>query len=237
MGDLLGGVLSNDSLFGRIMTRIGIIIAANFLFVLTTVPVITAGAGFAALHYTMMKMMRGDGEINPFKTFWQGIKTNWKQATVIWAGLIVLAVLLRLEWFWCGQFGGVFLQFRIGFVAIGAAALVLGLYIFPVMAAFKASIVELIKDSIYFVFRKVLYLPVILFFSVFPMILTYTDAKMFPLYGFLWVTCGFSLVCLVTDALLLRVFTPYLPEVDEYGEFCAEKEQGTDDSDGERWDA
>lgn len=43
MGDLLGGVLSNDSLFGRIMTRIGIIIAANFLFVLTTVPVITAG--------------------------------------------------------------------------------------------------------------------------------------------------------------------------------------------------
>lgn len=225
MSDLLGGFLSNDSLFGRIMTRFGIIIAANILFMLCTIPLITAGAGFAALHYTMLKMLRGDGEINPFKTFWKGFKDNFKNGTIIWMLLILLAVLLRLEWFWCGQFGGVFLSFRFGLLTIGAAALILGLYLFPVMAAFNGSVKELIKDSIFFIFKKLLNFPVILFFSVFPMILTYTDPKFMPLYGFIWVLCGFALVCLITDTLLLREFELYLPAVNEYGEFVSHEQE------------
>lgn len=219
MGDLIGGAFSNDSLFGRIMTRLGILIAANILFVVSTIPVITAGAGFAALHYTLLKTLRGDGDLNPFRTFWEGMKMNFKQATISWLGLLFMAALLYLEWFWCGQFGGFFLKLRLAFPMIGAVVTVIALYLYPTMAAFRASVRDLVKDSIFFAFKKPLYLVVIMFFSVFPMILTYTDSKMMPLYGFLWVSCGFSLVCLLTDTLLLREFTPYLPRVNEYGEF------------------
>lgn len=225
MSDLMGGFLSNDSLFGRIMTRLGIIIAANILFVLCTVPVITAGAGFAALHYTMLKTLRGDGDINPFKVFWQGLKENWKYGTAVWLALLTLAVLLRLEWFWCGQFGGFFLYFRYGFLAIAIVALIIGLYLFPVMAAFDAPLKTLAKDSLFFAFRKPLNLAVILFFSVFPMYLTYSDPQFMPLYGFLWVVCGFALVCLLTDTLLLREFEPYLPEVNEFGEMIGDRQE------------
>lgn len=219
MSNLIGGFFSNDSTFGRIMTKAWVIMAANILFVLCTVPIVTAGAGFAALHYTIMKMLRGDGDISPLSTFWQGFKANFKQASITWLVLLVLAVLIRLEWFWCGQFGGVFGMFRIGLGAIAGIALIIGLYMFPTMAAFKASLKELLKDSIFFAFRKPLYLIVILFFSIFPMVLTFTDAQMMPLYGFIWVTCGFSLVCLVADTLLIREYEPYLPKVDEFGSF------------------
>lgn len=231
MSNLLSGVLSNDSLFGRAMTRLWIIFWANLLFVLCTVPVITAGAGFAALHYTMLKTLRGDGQISPFKTFWEGLKMNFKQATISWLILLALAALLCLEWFWCGQLGGTFLTFRLVFIMMAGILLVLGIYLFPVMAAFKASIRDLLKNSIFFAFRKPLYLIVILFFTVFPMILTYTDAQMMPLYGFLWVTCGFSLVCLLTDTLLLKEFTPYLPKVNEYGEMIEEEETEEEEDD------
>lgn len=125
--------------------------------------------------------------------------------------------MVRLEWFWCGQFGGVFKIFQIGLAAISGAALVIGLYMFPTMAAFQAGLKELVTDSLFFAFRKPHYLIVVLFFSVFPMFLTFLDIQMLPLYAFIWVTCGFSLVCLVTDSLLLREYEPYLPKVDEYG--------------------
>ena len=217
MSNLLGGFLSNDSTFGRIMARIWVVVAANILFVLCTVPVITAGPAFAALHFSIMKMLRGGLDLNPFATFWEGFKTNFKQAAVTWLALLALAVMVRLEWFWCGQFGGVFKIFQIGLAAISGAALVIGLYMFPTMAAFQAGLKELVTDSLFFAFRKPHYLIVVLFFSVFPMFLTFLDIQMLPLYAFIWVTCGFSLVCLVTDSLLLREYEPYLPKVDEYG--------------------
>lgn len=217
MSNLLGGFLSNESTFGRLMARIWVLVVANILFVLCTVPVITIGPGLAALHYTILKMLRGDIDLNPFTTFWQGLKANFKQAAVTWLVLLVLAVLIYLEWFWCGQFGGVFLLFQSGLAAIALAALIIGLYMFPTMAAFRASLKELVKDSVFFAFRKPLYLLVVLFFSIFPMVLTFTDIQLLPLYAFIWVTCGFSLVCLVTDSLLLKEYQPYLPKVDEYG--------------------
>ena len=217
MSNLLGGFLSNDSTFGRIMTRIWIIVAANILFVLCTVPVITIGPGLAALHYTILKMLRTDGDISPIAAFWEGLKANFKQALAAWLAMLALAVFLWLEWFWCGQFGGVSKIFQIGLAAISGAALVIGLYMFPTMAAFQAGLKELVTDSLFFAFRKPHYLIVVLFFSVFPMFLTFLDIQMLPLYAFIWVTCGFSLVCLVTDSLLLREYEPYLPKVDEYG--------------------
>lgn len=222
MSNLLGGFLSNDSTFGRIMTRIWIIVAANILFVLCTVPVITIGPGLAALHYTILKMLRTDGDISPIAAFWEGLKANFKQALAAWLAILALAVFLWLEWFWCGQFGGIFQVFRIGLGAIGGIVLVTGLYLFPTMAAFRAGMKDLLKDSIFFAFRKPLYLAVILFFSIFPMLLTFTEIQMLPLYAFVWVTCGFSLVCMVTDILLLREFEPYLPKVDEFGYFVEE---------------
>ena len=217
MSNLLGGFLSNESTFGKLMARIWVLVVANILFVLCTVPVLTIGPGLAALHYTVLKMLRGDLDLNPFTTFWQGFKTNFKQATVTWLALLALVVVIRLEWFWCGQFGGVFLLFQNGLAAIALAALMIGLCLFPTMAAFRASLKELVKDSVFFAFRKPLYLLVILFFSIFPMVLTFMDLQMLPLYAFLWVTCGFSLVCLVTDSLLIKEYQPYLPKVDEYG--------------------
>ncbi|MDO4633786.1 MAG: DUF624 domain-containing protein [Eubacteriales bacterium] len=223
MGNLLSGVLSNDSLFGRAMNRVRIIFWANLLFVFCTVPVITAGAGFAALHYTMLKTLRGDGDIPVFKTFFEGFKQNFRQATTAWIGFLLAGGILALEWYWCTQLGGEFLNFRYIFLIFVFILVITGLYLFPVMAAFRGTIPMLLKDSVYFALHRPAVLLVILFFSVFPMILTFTDPGTLPLYGFLWVTCGFSLICLLTDRLLLKDFAKYLPKVNEYGEFVEEE--------------
>lgn len=220
----LSGFLSNESAFGRLMTRLGIIIACNVLFALTTVPLVTIGAGWAAMHFALMRTLRGDGVINPFVEFWKGFKTNFKQATICWLVILVLAGVLGLEWYWCGQFGGVFLTLRLGLVMIGACVAIVGLYLFPTMAAFQASIPDLIKDSIYFAFKKPLHLIVILFFNLFPMYLTLSDLQMLPLYAFIWCFFGFGAIGLLNSSLMLKQFIPYLPQVDACGDFILDPE-------------
>ena len=59
--------LSNDSMFGRLMTKAGIFIAVNLLFLLGCLGVVTAGASLCALYYTEMRYLRGEREMNPFR--------------------------------------------------------------------------------------------------------------------------------------------------------------------------
>ena len=61
MRELMSSFLSNDSAFGRLMTRCGVVIGANLMFVIFSLPVITIGASYAALEYTLFRMERGDG--------------------------------------------------------------------------------------------------------------------------------------------------------------------------------
>ena len=231
--NLLSGFLSNESAFGRLMTRVGIIIAVNILFALCTVPIITIGAGYAAMYYAFMRCLRGDGVINPFKEYIKGFKENFLQATIVWGMGLFLCVFLYLEYSWCSQFGGIFLYLRYGLLALGIVVIILTIYIFPVMAAFNGNLKKLFGNAIYFAFKKPLYLITILFFNIFPLVLTYSEPQNFPVYGFIWVTCGFGLVGMLTSYLLLQEFKTYLPMVDACGDIIENPEDEAYWQDGE----
>lgn len=109
--NLIRSFLDNDSVFGKLMTRCGILIGANLMFILFCIPVVTIGTSCSALYYTMMKTLRGEDELNPFATFWKAFRENWKQTVPIWLALLILAAFLRLELFWCSQFTGLVAMF------------------------------------------------------------------------------------------------------------------------------
>lgn len=214
--------LSNESRFVRLMTRLGILIAANLLFLISCIPVVTAGAGLCALHHTMLKTLRGDGEINPFVQFWLGFKRNFKQATAAFLLLLALAVLLSLEIFWCSQFSGPVAAFRYGLYAIAMAALVMALYLFPTMAAFDAPLPRLLGNSFAFVMKSPLTALCVVATSVVPTLLTLTGGRYQPLFAFIWCMIGASGLAMLHASMLLRLFKPYLPRVDVCGEIIPE---------------
>jgi uncharacterized membrane protein YesL len=224
MSELVQSFLDNESPFGRLMTRLGIIIVANVLFVLFSMPVVTMGAAYVALYHVMLKTLRGDGVINPFRQFWRGFRSNFKQATLYWIALLALLAFGAFDVALCTRFGGPFVYVKYAIFAFGAAALVVTIYMGPTMAAFANTIPNLMKSALYFAIKKPFKLVVILFFNVFPMILTYSDLQTLPLYAFLWTTCGFGLVALLESTLLLPEFKPFLPEVDACGDFILDPE-------------
>ena len=208
--NLLRGFLDNDSIIGQILLRCWAVIICNLCFVLTSIPVVTAGAGWAAMDYALMNTLKNKDTAAPFRDFWKGFRTNIKQATVSWLTGLVILGFLAMEWYWCRQFGGVFEYFKVGIMVIAVCVLIVLIYLFPTMAAFKASIKQLIGNSIYFAFKKPLNLIVIVFVHIVPMALTYLDLQRLPLYAFLWCFFGFAAVSLVTVSLLLKEYMPFL---------------------------
>ncbi len=223
MHEIIGSLISNESLFGRIMTRIGTVIAANILFALCCMPVVTAGAGLAALYHTMLKMLRSKDAINPFKQFWKGFTGNFKQATVVWLISLVLIIMGIFNVRICRQAAGFIGSLRYGVYALGLILFIILIYLFPTMAAFSDTLPNLIRSSLYWAMRKPFKLLVNLFFHFFPMFLTYTDRHFLPLYAFIWAMFGFGAVALLTSYLLLSEFEPYLPVVDECGDFILKR--------------
>ena len=210
MNTLIQGFLDNDSFFGRFMTKLGIIIAANIMFVLLSIPFFTIGAGFCALYHVMFRTLRGDGVVNPFKEFWAGLKSNFRQGTIAWIVFVLLIVFLLTDIRICNAAGGVFDIVKIGVYALIAAAVIVYLYLIPVMTAFQDTLPHLIRNALYFLIKKPWKTIVILFFDIFPFVLTYSDLQSLPLYAFVWVFCGFGLQAMLAATLLLPEFDPFL---------------------------
>ena len=219
MRELIGSFLSNESPFGRLMTWIGVIIATNIMFVLCCMPVVTVGASLGAMYHVMLRALRSHGQINPFKEFYKGIKANFKQGTIVWLILAGLAVFGYIDVRICLQADSPVSMIRYAIYAAGLIVLMIVIFIFPVMAAFKNTLPIIIRSAAYFGIKNPGRLIVLLFFQVFPLYLTYSDPQMMPLYAFLWVTFGFGAIALLTSRLLIHDFEKYLPIVDSYGDF------------------
>lgn len=205
----LNSFMDNDSVFGQIMTRCGILIAANLLFILCSLPIVTAGAAYAALYFTMFRCLR-EKTINPFSTFWQGLKDNFKQGTLCCAGMALLVAFACLEIFWCSQSEGILRFFRYPLMAIVIVLLILACYVFPVMSVFRVSIRQLIADSVYFAVKKPAQTLLMLALNIVPLVWTFYDQRNLPTYAFLWVLCGFSVIAMFHASRLLKTFAPYL---------------------------
>ena len=221
--NFLRSFLDNDSVFGQLMTRCGTIIVANLMFLLFSVPVVTIGASWTALHHTMMKMLR-EKEINPFKTFWHSFWQNWKESTLVFVVALVIVGILALELYWCRQFTGMHSLFIFGLYAMMVAVVVLCIYLFPVIAAFNGNLKAHIKESLYFAFSRPLDLILIVAAHVVPMVATYMDLKRLPLYAFLWFFMGFASVVTFTASLLLKQFNPFLDATHEDAPQKSERE-------------
>lgn len=224
MHRFIRGMLDNDSIFGQIMTRCGIIIAANILFVVFSLPVITAGPALAALYYVMLKVLRGDRELNPFKTFWQGFRMNFRQAVICWLVLIALIAVGAMDISICMQAGGALAWVKYATYAIAAAVIIVCSYLVPVMAAFEDTIPNLLRNAVFFIGRRPLKMIPVLFANIVPMAITFLDRRMLPLYAFMWSTFGFAAVAMFVSSVLIKDFEVYLPKAETAEEEAPEEQ-------------
>lgn len=89
-------MLDLDGPLVRALSDLNTLVILNILTALFCIPVITAGASVAAMHYVIMEMFenRGDGVI---KEFWKRFKENFKNATPVWLILLAAAMFIYVD--------------------------------------------------------------------------------------------------------------------------------------------
>ena len=137
-----------NSRFGRCMTRLGDLLLLQVVFLLTSLPVFTAGAGIAAL-YTVSKQLCTDAPSLVIPAYFAAFRANFKKATLLWLCLLASAALLffDLRFFrtsdapWVGYA-------RIVFYGICVVWYLLFLYTFPLEAWYSNRIGRHLSNSI-----------------------------------------------------------------------------------------
>ena len=207
-------LLNEDNVIHIFLNKLGDIIVANLLFLLCCIPIITIGPALTALYHCMLRTVKGNNN-GTTKTFFRAFKENFRQSLIVWLGLLAVGFILFLNIRFLQNTASVVSK-PLFYISLGIAGLViiLALYIFPVIAAFANTTVNLLKNAYVFAF---LHFPSTLAFGVItilPMFMTYRDIKLMPLYACCWFFFGFGLTAYVNSLLLYRMFKPFLEKED-----------------------
>lgn len=206
------GFLSDDGIFGRIFGFLGKLIALNLLWMVCSLPIITAGASTTAMFYCVLKLHK-DKDVRVFRDFFKSFKQNFRQSTIVWILASTAAGLIYLEKESIMSMPGSMSQlFLLVIAAVCIPLVLILLYIFPTIAAFENKTKILVTNAFYFAIKNIGFALAVAVITILPMLMTLVDGKMFPIYLFIWLTCGFSLTAYADAWFMWKLFKPYFKE-------------------------
>ncbi len=186
----------------RTLNRMADLMWLNILTMVCSIPLITVGASFTALHYMALKIIR-DEEGYITRGFFKSFRENFRQSTVIWLILVAMMAALWGDYYLIVrqgmELGNVH---RMLIMVIGVFTLFTGVMIFPVQAKFANPIRVTIRNSF---IVAVLQFPktfLMILLSAFPVVLIYISWRLIPI-AFLF---GFSLPAVLSAALYNKSF-------------------------------
>ena len=140
--------LNRDNPFFQFMSKIADVFILNLLWVLFSIPIITAGAATTAAFYEGMRLAKEDDGL-VFKRFWKSFRQNFKQATIIHIIFLVIGVLLAFDMYMWLKLKGDIALIMLALTTIAwIIYIVMVLYTYATLARFENSILATIKNAL-----------------------------------------------------------------------------------------
>ncbi len=196
----MGKFFDMDSPVMRFLNRVGDLMILNFLMIVCCIPIITAGAAFTAMHYVLLKIVRGE-EGYLIRGFFKSFRSNFKQATLIWL-MMLLVVVIYIGDIWIINYSGLVFPkaLVIAVVAVAILLLLIAVYVFPVLARFENSVKNTLKNAMLLAFanlpRTILMavcyiLPLVIgYFSTYALLFVILFGISAPAYAAAWIYSG-----------------------------------------------
>lgn len=128
----------------RGLSTVADLMILNFLALLCSLPVITAGPSFTALCSVSMRVVRGE-EGSLVKDFWKAFFRNLKRSTLFWLLLLLCCGVLYFDYLAATVYIPVM---RYGIAALGILLLAISLYVFVLLARYDNSLLATIKNAL-----------------------------------------------------------------------------------------
>ena len=205
----MGGLFAVDGKLYQIMGRLADLVILNLLWILCSVPVITAGAATTAFYSVLLKMAKNE-ESYVFRSFFQAFRENFKQASAVSDILLAVCGTLACDFFFCRHLQNdsgnmLFVVFSV----IGLFVYLTAGYLFPVMAFFKNSTGKVFRNSFLLAAAHFPYTLLIGVFNLLPWVVLFFGEFVFA--AFFDVIIGFSLAGLANAYLFKKIFQRYIP--------------------------
>lgn len=208
--------LSLDSPLMNALGKMADLMWLNILTMICCIPIITAGASLTAMHYMALKIVRNE-ECYITRGFFKAFKENFKQSTLIWLIVILVAAVLTGDFYIITKTE---VELHNIFKTIILIAVVFAVFtatfVFPVQAKFANTVLRTIKNA--FV-MSVLQFPktvLMIIMNIAPPVLCMLSMQLFPIV-FLF---GLSAPAFVSALLYNKFFKKLEDQIME------EQEQG-----------
>lgn len=198
--------LNTDSPFFRMMGRIGDLFLLNFIFVVTSIPVVTIGASLTAFLTVALKMTANkEGYI--IRGYLKAFKSNFKQATIMHVLFCVLGAVLLFDLnFWVSRQSAVSaIMIIFSMIPIVIFYMTL-LYVYVQQAVFDNRITATVKNALLMAVKN---LPVTLLLGLALIAVTYI-MYLFGAVRVFMVLYGFGLLGYGMAIIYRYVYREYL---------------------------
>ncbi len=202
-----------DSPLMRFLTKIADLMVLNILFCVTSIPLITIGASWTALYSVTLKMVR-DEEGSVSRSYFRSFRQNFRQATLLWLGVLVVLALLVLDIrVLNGMAGGTAPGLlRVGVEILALLGIMVLQYLFPSLARFEASLADTLKNACMMALAHLPKTALMTAAAVGAVWITLINNTTIAVGLMVWPLIGFSLMAFGNSGILRKIFDNYVPK-------------------------
>ena len=202
-----------DSPLMRFLTKIADLMVLNILFCVTSIPLITIGASWTALYFVTLKMVR-DEEGSVSRSYFRSFRQNFRQATLLWLGVLVVLALLVLDIrVLNGMAGGTAPGLlRVGVEILALLGIMVLQYLFPSLARFEASLADTLKNACIMALAHLPKTALMTAAAVGAVWITLINNTTIAVGLMVWPLIGFSLMAFGNSGILRKIFDNYVPK-------------------------
>lgn len=202
-----------DSPLMRFLTKIADLMVLNILFCVTSIPLITIGASWTALYSVTLKMVR-DEEGSVSRSYFRSFRQNFRQATLLWLGVLVVLALLVLDirvlnGMSEGTAPGLF---RVGVEILALLGIMVLQYPFPSLARFEASLADTLKNACMMALAHLPKTALMTAAAVGAVWITLINNTTIAVGLMVWPLIGFALMAFGNSGILRKIFDNYVPK-------------------------
>ncbi|NLZ80341.1 MAG: DUF624 domain-containing protein [Clostridiales bacterium] len=198
-------IFNLDNPFFRFIGKLVDVVLLNLLWVIFSLPIVTIGASTTALYYVTLKLVR-DREGYIFKSFLKAFKENFKQSTIIWIILLVVATILGTDIYVVYKMEASYANILLAlFVGISVIAFFILIYIFPLQAQFENPVKQTFKNALFMATRHLPWTILLTLITLVGGVLTYVFAVIAVLFAF-------GLLAFINSYIFTKIFLKYIPE-------------------------
>lgn len=220
------------------LSKLSDLVILSFLWFVCSIPVITLGAATTAMYYVAMKIVRDEEDVKVTTTFFQGFKSNFKQATALnLISLVLGAVILADIWYWwaVGPVGTT-ANISLGiFLAMFIWLLCIMFYAYPLQAQFYNTVKQTLINGAILSMRKFPITVIVFVLNTFPFILTVLLLLTVGHFAFMvqtlpvWLLLVPGVVAVINSRFFVKMFDPYLKAAQEQQKAPAEREDASEE--------